>query len=191
MFLLFSQPPLKKCSKKKCSNMHTRASKYRWWRRTGPALVPKPQAAQPPVKASIVCPRPARAERVTPFSAAGERRGGRPEGRCPPTFSPGLTSRLRARILVEADEVEHVFCRCRCRLLQWPQGNWCCVAAPRPNLKSDQGSRAGPPWRRTKSRDAGGTRLDVDQCCAQKTPRRYFTYEPCGGSPSRLIGAGG
>ena len=143
--------------------MHTRL-KIPVWRRTGPVLVPKPQAAQPPVKASIVCtvvPREAMtaAERVTPFSAAGERRGGRPEGRCPPTFSPGLTSRLRARAhSCRGRRGGTCFCRCRCRSLQWPQGNWCCVAAPRPNLKSDQGSRAGPsrPWRRDeKPCDAG------------------------------------
>ena len=91
-------------------------------------------------------------------------RGGRapgrpPEGRCPPTFSPGLTSRLRARAhSCRGRRGGTCFCRCRCRSLQWPQGNWCCVAAPRPNLKSDQGSRAGPsrPWRRDeKPCDAG------------------------------------
>ena len=99
MFLLFPQPPLKKCSKKKCSNMHTRL-KIPVWRRTGPVLVPKPQAAQPPVKAKHrMHGRPARGNdcgRARNAIQRGglERRGGRPEGRCPPTFSPGLTSRL-------------------------------------------------------------------------------------------------
>jgi hypothetical protein len=125
--------------------------------RTGPVLVPEPQAAQATGEGQHrMHGRPARGNdcgraRATPSSAAGERRGGRPEGRGPPTFSPGLTSRLRARAhSCRGRRGGTCFCRCRCRSLQWPQGNWCCVAAPRPNLKSDQGSRAGPsrPWRR-------------------------------------------
>jgi hypothetical protein len=123
--------------------------------RTGPVLVPKPQAAHGEGQHRMHG-RPARGDdcgraRATPSSAAGERRGGRPEGRGPPTFSPGLTSRIRARAhSCRGRRGGTCFCRCRCRSLQWPQGNWCCVAAPRPNLKSDQGSRAGPsrPWRR-------------------------------------------